>query len=96
MHVVNIEYRFPIMWIERGYQTLPAFFTRLHGAVYTDVGTAVTGKLTPDQVKTSLGGELRLDGILGYFLPFTLQLGYAHGFMEGATHQVYFLLNNPL
>ena len=26
----------------------------------------------------------------------TLQLGYAHGFMEGATHQVYFLLNNPL
>ena len=96
LHVVNIEYRFPIMWIERGYQTLPAFFTRLHAAFYTDIGTAVVGKLTLDQVKTSLGGEVRLDGILGYFLPFTLQLGYAHGFMDGANHQVYFLLNNPL
>lgn len=95
-HVVNIEYRFPIVWIERGYGTLPGFLTRLHGAVYSDIGAAFFGKLTLDQVKASLGGELRLDGLLGYFLPFTLQLGYAHGFMEGATHQVYFLLNNPL
>jgi hypothetical protein len=96
MHVANIEYRFPIVWIERGYQTLPLFFSRLHAAVYTDIGSAFFGKLTLDQLKTSLGGELRLDGALGYFLPFTLQLGYAHGFMDGATHQVYFLLNNPL
>ena len=70
--------------------------TRLHGAVYSDIGTALFGRLALDQIKASLGGELRLDGLLGYFLPFTLQLGYAHGFMEGATHQVYFLLNNPL
>jgi outer membrane protein assembly factor BamA len=96
MHVLNVEYRFPIVWIERGYLTLPAYLTRLHAAVYTDVGAAVVGKLTTDQIKASVGGELRLDGLLGYYLPFTLQLGYAHGFMDGATHQVYFLLNNPL
>jgi hypothetical protein len=96
MHVANIEYRFPIVWIERGYQTLPIFLSRLHAAFYTDIGAAFFGKLSLDQFKTSLGGELRLDGALGYYLPFTLQLGYAHGFMDGATHQVYFLLNNPL
>ncbi len=95
-HVINLEYRFPILWIERGYGTLPGFLTRLHGAIYSDIGTALFGRLTLEQVKTSLGGELRLDGLLGYFLPFTLQLGYAHGFQDGATHQVYVLINNPL
>jgi len=29
-------------------------------------------------------------------LPFMLQLGYAHGFMDGADNGFYFLLNNPL
>ena len=95
-HVINLEYRFPILWIERGYGTLPGFLTRLHGAIYSDIGTALFGRLALDQIKTSLGGELRLDGLLGYFLPFTLQLGYAHGFQDGATHQVYVLINNPL
>lgn len=96
MHVFNLEYRFPILWIERGYETLPGFLWRLHGAVYSDIGTAFYGALSLDRFKVSVGGELRLDGSLGYYLPFTLQLGYAHGFMEGADRSVYFLLNNPL
>lgn len=96
LHVLNAEYRFPIAWIERGYETLPFYLWRLHAAVYSDVGAAFFGKLTPDKVRASVGGELRLDGWLGYFLPFMLQLGYAHGFMDGADHRVYFLLNNPL
>lgn len=96
MHVLNIEYRFPIVWIERGYETVPFYLWRLHGAVYSDVGAAFFGKLTADKIAASVGGELRLDGTLGYYLPFMFQLGYAHGFMEGADHRVYFLLNNPL
>jgi Tol biopolymer transport system component len=96
LHVLNIEYRFPLWWLERGYQTVPAFLWRLHGAVYSDVGAAFFGKLTADKLKASVGGELRLDGNLGYYLPFMFQLGYAHGFMDGANHRVYFLLNSPL
>jgi outer membrane protein assembly factor BamA len=95
MHAINLEYRFPILWLERGYETLPIYLWRLHGAVYSDIGTAFYGSLSLDKFKVSVGGELRLDGTLGYYLPFALQLGYAHGFMEGADSRVYFLINNP-
>lgn len=96
LHALSAEYRFPIAWLERGYETLPLFFYRLHAAVYTDAGAAFFGRLAADQIKVSVGGEIRLDGLLGYYLPFMLQLGYAHGFMDGADSRVYFLLNNPL
>ena len=95
-HVLNMEYRFPIVWLERGYDALPFYLWRLHGAVYSDVGGAFFGSIGKDKIKASLGGELRLDGSLGYYLPFMLQLGYAHGFMDGADNGFYFLLNNPL
>jgi outer membrane protein assembly factor BamA len=96
MHSLTVEYRFPIIWLERGYETLPLYLWRLHGALYSDTGAAFFGDLSLSRFKTSVGGELRVDGVLGYYLPFTLQLGYAHGFMEGADRRVYFLLNNPL
>ncbi len=96
MHVLNLEYRFPLLWIERGYETLPGFLWRLHAAAYSDIGSAFFGPFSLDKLNVSVGGELRLDGSLGYYLPFMLQLGYAHGFMDGAENRVYFLLNNPL
>ena len=96
MHLLSLSYHFPILWLERGYETLPIFLWRLHGVVYSDVGAAFFGKLGWDRFKASLGAELRVDGVLGYYLPFTLQLGYAYGFMEGADNRVYFLLNNPI
>ncbi len=95
-HVLNLEYRFPLLWLERGYDSLPFYLWRLHGAVYSDVGGAFFGTISQDKLKASLGAELRLDGSLGYYLPFMLQLGYAHGFMDGADNGFYFLLNNPL
>lgn len=95
-HVANLEYRFPIVWIERGYDTLPFYLWRLHAAVYSDLGSAFFGPFSLDKIKASVGAEIRLDGSLGYFLPFMIQVGYAHGFMDGAQSGVYFLLNNPL
>ncbi len=96
MHLLSMDYVFPIVWLERGYETLPLYFRRLHAAIYSDVGAAFFGKLALGNFRASLGGELRLSGILGYYLPFTLQLGYAYGFMNGADNHVYFLVNNPL
>lgn len=96
MHLLTVAYRFPLVWFERGYQTLPVFLWRLHGLIYSDVGAAFFGRLSPDRFRASLGAEVRLDGLLGYYVPFTVQLGYAYGFMEGADNRVYFLLNNPL
>jgi hypothetical protein len=96
LHLLSLEYQFPIIFLERGYVTLPAYLWRLHGEVYSDIGSAFFGKLSLDSFKASLGAELRLDGLLGYFLPFTLQVGYAYGFMAGAANSVYVLLNNPM
>jgi len=95
-HLLSAEYHFPILWLQRGYETLPLFLWRLHGVVFSDAGAAFFGKLSKERIKASVGGEVRLDGLIGYYLPFTIQLGYAYGFMEGAENQVYFLLNNPL
>lgn len=94
-HVVNLEYRFPIAWIERGYATAPFYFRRLHGAAFVDCGNAMSDGFDWSELRVGIGAELRLEMILGYFLPAALQLGYAHGFMTGGDHQVYFYLNNP-
>ena len=64
MHVLNLEYRFPLLWIERGYETLPGFPWRLHGAAYSDIGTAFLPVFL-DKFNVAFYGELRLDGKSG-------------------------------
>ena len=93
-HVLNAEYRFPIWWIERGYDTFPIYLRRLHGAVFADFGGAFSA-FDPKLLKLGVGAEVRLELYLFWYFPAALQLGYAHGFMEGGENQVYFLLNNP-
>ena len=58
MHVLNVEYRFPITWIEWGYQTLPLYFKRLHGRVFADYGGAFFGPFSFDKLHLGVGGEL--------------------------------------
>ena len=94
-HVINFEYRFPITWIEWGYQTLPLYFRRLHGTLFTDYGGAFTGPFDFSKLKVGVGGELMLELVYAWFFPAALQLGYAYGIEKGGGHQIYFLLNNP-
>ena len=100
-HLVSAEYRFPIVWIERGYGTFPFYLKRLHGAAFADWGNAFSGGWTGPRAtrlsdfKLGAGVEVRLDLNFFYYFGATLQLGYAHGFNEGGIDQVYFLLNNP-
>ncbi len=96
-HLLSVEYRFPIWWMERGYDTLPIYLQKLHGAIYSDAGTAFFDKPTLAAIKASLGAELLLSGTLAdAFFPFTLHLGYVYGFMSGANGGVYFLLDSHL
>jgi hypothetical protein len=95
MEIVNAEYRFPIVWIERGYETFPVYVRRLHGAVFADYGNAFDGTFHPSELKLGVGAELRLEVNLAYYFPAALQFGYAHGFMSGGESQWYFYLNNP-
>lgn len=95
-HVLNVEYRFPIAWIEHGpYKTFPLYLRRLHGVVFADYGGAFTGGFSFDKLKLGVGGELILELTYAYFFDAALQLGYARGVDKGGTNEVYFLLNYP-
>ncbi len=93
--VINLEYRFPITWIEWGYQYFPLYLRRLHGKVFADYGSAFSGGFSFDMLKLGVGAEMILEVIYGWYYPAALQLGYAYGVDKGGSNQVYFLLNSP-
>jgi hypothetical protein len=80
--VVNADYRFPIVDVQRGIGTLPIFLRAVHGAVFADVGHAWTMP-TPTttfrvaDLRKSVGAELSFDTVVGYTLPVTLTAGAA-------------------
>jgi hypothetical protein len=75
--VANIDYRFPLLRVERGVRTWPVFLRQLHGAFFTDIGAAgpALGSLPPPAV--SVGAEIASDLTLGYSWGLTLVAGAA-------------------
>ena len=47
-------------------------------------------------LRASLGAALRLDAYFGYFVPGTLEIGYAHGLTGEGTNETWFLLTGSL
>jgi hypothetical protein len=45
--------------------------------------------------KTGAGAELWFDTTLGYLLPFTWRLGFAHGFSSAGIDKAYFIAAVP-
>ncbi|MBZ5559578.1 MAG: BamA/TamA family outer membrane protein [Acidobacteriia bacterium] len=80
-HVVltNLEYRIPLARPQRGLGTWPAFLQTIHAAGFTDVGHAWTNLFRARDMKVSVGAELSVDAVAGYFFPVTLTAGVAHG-----------------
>jgi hypothetical protein len=75
--VVNVDYRVPMAFPERGVGTLPFFLRSVHAAAFVDAGRAWPGPLPDDGVRYSLGAELSADTVLGYFAPLTISAGAA-------------------
>jgi Tol biopolymer transport system component len=75
--VGNLDYRFPLLRIQRGAGTLPLFIRTVHGAVFADAGNAWSGTFRWKEARTSLGAELSLDSVVGYALPLTFAAGAA-------------------
>jgi hypothetical protein len=91
-HSLRLEYRFPLWWTEAAYKTIPLFFRRLQAGVFTDNVVITYDTLDTDDWKSSVGGELVWLLLVGYFMPVTLRTGYAHGLMDGGTHEVIFVM----
>ncbi len=75
--VVNLDYRFPLGWPQRGLGTLPLMARSIHGAVFADVGHAWDGAFRAADVRRSFGVELSADTVIGYALPLTVTAGAA-------------------
>jgi outer membrane protein assembly factor BamA len=73
----NVDYRFPITFVQRGIGTLPFFLQSIHGAAFADFGHAWTGDFDASEVRQSFGLELSVDTVVGYWLPLTLTGGIA-------------------
>jgi hypothetical protein len=89
--IVSAEYRAPLLRIERGYQTFPAYFRQLWGAVFVDAGNAYQGRFKFSDIKYDVGAELNLGVNFVYYLESQLKVGYAHGFSAPGGDQWYFL-----
>ncbi len=85
----QLEYRFPIFRPQVGYATLPVFLRRLHGTLFSDVGTAYDGRFDPSDLRSSVGAELFVDFTTWYVVEWTLRVGFAYGFATGGGAQLY-------
>ncbi|MBI5197176.1 MAG: PD40 domain-containing protein [Nitrospirae bacterium] len=87
----TLEYRFPLLNIERGPGTLPLFFKKVHGALFLEAGKVWdSGGFSSNDLKPGVGGEIRWDTDIGYSLPVTIRLGIARGTSSGGETQVIF------
>lgn len=75
--VVNLDYRFPLTWVQRGVGTWPAFVRGIHGAVFADAGHAWDRQFKRSDILRSFGAELSCDAVFGSTLGLTLATGVA-------------------
>ncbi|HEY4224138.1 MAG TPA: BamA/TamA family outer membrane protein, partial [Myxococcota bacterium] len=91
----TVEYRFPLLEIEHGFATVPIFFDRVHGALFSDLGEAWDGVPNAKKFRASVGVELQLQVTLAYYGLFLVRVGYARGVSQGGVDQPYVVLGFP-
>ena len=91
----TLEYRFPLLEIERGIETLPVFLDRLHGAIFVDTAMAFNDSAAAARFATGAGAEVRLQLVLGYYGFYLVRAGYARGLTAGGVDQLYVVLGFP-
>ena len=95
-YLANVEYRHELGNIERGLSTLPVYLKRVHMAGLFDAGTAFNETFTEKQLRMSAGVALRLDVLLGYFIPGTFEIGVSHGLTSQGIYEEWLLLTGTL
>ncbi|GMR20057.1 MAG: hypothetical protein BMS9Abin36_0652 [Gammaproteobacteria bacterium] len=80
MQLGSLEYRFPILRLERGITIPPVGLHQLHGTVFVDSGGIWdTDDSQPDKYYTGLGAEVTVEVVLFYGVTLPLRLGVARG-----------------
>ena len=81
----TLEYRAPILRVERGFATLPFVFRVIHAAFFADYGQILSTEALQnlditvlERGNVSIGAEIRSDILLFWALNLRLRAGYAH------------------
>ncbi len=90
----TLEYRMPLRYIFRGWNSKPVFIDRFHIALFTDTGNAWGGKkdFELSDFLAGIGAEARMDTVLGYKVRMTPAMGIAQGLTDGGETQAYFIV----
>lgn len=75
--VGNVEWRQPLLRVERGWGTFPVFLRVVHATLFADTGNAWDDEFHSDAFRTAVGAEGSIDVVAGYSLPLTLSVGVA-------------------
>ncbi len=92
----SFEYRFPLLWVERGFLTLPFFLRDFEGTAFADWGNAWDADEIPpmEELKIGVGGEVGSCFEVGWLLSLLVKVGFARGVSEGGETQIYFSLGS--
>ncbi|HVL69654.1 MAG TPA: hypothetical protein VM364_20515 [Vicinamibacterales bacterium] len=85
--VLNVDYRVPLAWPQRGFGTLPLLLRSVHAAVFLDAGHAWDEAFRRRELRRSAGAEMAFDVVLGGTLPVTLVSGAAWRHDPSATRR---------
>lgn len=83
-YLSSVEYRLPLLWLDRGYKALPIFVRNVSAAAFVDAGSAFDGSEEIGQAPlVGLGAELRTSLIVSWGGGLSLRGGYAFGLSDG-------------
>lgn len=86
--LANVELRVPLFRPDLGRTTWPLFLRRINGALFVDAGDAfdiggtpevASHRLALDTLRFGTGAEVRIELVLGYYIPVELRFGVAQG-----------------
>jgi len=80
MSLADVEWRFPIAFIERGFMAPPVGIHNIHGKMFYNVGEAWQDEFDSSRLFQGAGMEINTEIIIGYMLLLDLRVGYARGF----------------
>ncbi len=86
-YLASGEYRFPLVWLDRGFGLLPVFIRNLSMVGFVDAGNAFNNPSEQEAIladsRVGAGAEIRGSTVIGWGVPLSLRAGYGFG-LRGA------------
>ena len=89
MILAHLDWRFPIIRLERGLMAPPIGVHQIHGKVFYNLGEIWNKENDFTSFRRGAGLEFNSELTAGYWIPVNMRLGFARGFDEGGEDQAY-------